>query len=189
MALHALRDGNQDALDILWERYFPRLVRLARSTLYHLPHRTEDADDAAQSAFISFWNKAERDGLATLIDRNSLWSLLATITVRKARRVIRHENTQKRGAGQIVREIDLVGTYGRRGLLDQVLTAVPAQDFDIECEERLNGLSDDLRQFAVLRLFGHTNREIAEILDCTERKVERKLNLIRQHWSLNDHNA
>ena len=46
-------------------------------------------------------------------------------------------------------------------------------------------LPDDLRPFAVLRLMGYRNREAAEQMNCTERKVERKLNLVRDAWSGN----
>ena len=35
---------------------------------------------------------------------------------------------------------------------------------------------------ALMRLEGSTNREIAEALECGERSVERKLNLIRKRW-------
>ena len=41
------------------------------------------------------------------------------------------------------------------------------------------------RELEVLRLLGRgaSNREIADQLDCTERKVERKLHLVRLKWS------
>ena len=43
-------------------------------------------------------------------------------------------------------------------------------------------LEPDLRSYALLRLMGHKNREIADQFSCTERKVERKLQLIRAVW-------
>ena len=33
-----------------------------------------------------------------------------------------------------------------------------------------------------MRLAGYTNAEIAEVLACTERKVERKLHVVRLTW-------
>ena len=74
------------------------------------------------------------------------------------------------------------GDPGPKGI-DQALAALPSHDFDLCCEEWLLMLDEELRQYAVLRLLGHTNRDIAGIFQCTERKVERKLNLIRQIWS------
>src|SRR5438270_249482 len=44
------------------------------------------------------------------------------------------------------------------------------------------GRAPELRTIAVRRLVQHTNREIAATLGCTERKVERKLALIRLEW-------
>jgi hypothetical protein len=55
-------------------------------------------------------------------------------------------------------------------------------DFDLHCEELLLMLDEELRTIAMLRLLGHTNRDIARQLGCTERKVERKLNLVRLRW-------
>jgi len=43
-------------------------------------------------------------------------------------------------------------------------------------------LDVDLRSFALLRLMGYKNREIALEFGCTERKVERKLQLVRAVW-------
>ena len=51
-------------------------------------------------------------------------------------------------------------------------------------ERRLESLADrDLRQIALWRLEGYSNREIALELDCTERSVERKLERIRSKWT------
>ena len=40
----------------------------------------------------------------------------------------------------------------------------------------------DLRQIALWKLEGYTNREIAAQLDCKLRTVERKLERIRAYW-------
>jgi DNA-directed RNA polymerase specialized sigma24 family protein len=39
-----------------------------------------------------------------------------------------------------------------------------------------------LQEFAVLRLLGHSSAEVAQLLNCTQRKVQRKLELVRLHW-------
>src|SRR5947208_1321429 len=46
------------------------------------------------------------------------------------------------------------------------------QEFDLHSAELLDGLDPELRKIAVLRLLGHTNREVAAALGWTERKVE-----------------
>jgi len=51
-------------------------------------------------------------------------------------------------------------------------------------ERRLESLgNNELRQIALFRLEGFTNKEIADQLDCTERSVERKLERIRSKWT------
>jgi hypothetical protein len=79
----ALCAGDPGAAEALWERFFPRLVGLARRALAGRPQRAADADDAALSAFASFCLRA-RAGEFRPADREGLWHLLAVITARKA---------------------------------------------------------------------------------------------------------
>lgn len=181
--LHLVRVGDDDAAAELWRRCFPKLLAIARRSLRCLPHRQEDAEDAAQSAMISFWKKLRRDDSSEL-DRNSMWKLLVTIATRKTRGQLRREGAQKRGAGAVLNESELMTEFSGRRTLDDVLGAVSVGDFDLACEEWLATLDDDLRPVAVLRVLGHSNQEIAVCLKCTERTVERKLRLIRDIWEL-----
>src|SRR5208282_1911184 len=68
----------------LWERYFVRLVGLARVKLGNCPRRVADEEDVAASAFDSFWQGAAQGRFPKLNDRHDLWRLLFTITARKA---------------------------------------------------------------------------------------------------------
>jgi DNA-binding CsgD family transcriptional regulator len=53
----------------------------------------------------------------------------------------------------------------------------------VENLRRLAGLSHQgLRDVAALKEKGHTDEEIAEQLQCTQRSVQRKLTLIRREW-------
>ena len=55
---------------------------------------------------------------------------------------------------------------------------------DEEYQRLLSSLRNDtLRQVALLRMEGHTNKQIAEQLDISVRSVIRKVNLIRDSWS------
>ncbi len=183
--LNSIERSDPESVSDLWSSCFPRLVTLAHATLRHLPHRVEDAQDAAQSALFSFWQRLENSGIESTLDRNSLWCLLATITARKAKQLVRREFAQKRGVGGVVPFTDLNDQdSGLR--VSQLLTDVSTADFDLSCEERLRQLPEELRPFAMLRLFSHTNAEISQILECSERKVERKLSLIRSYWSTQD---
>ena len=167
-----LRAGDPAAVDRLWSRFRLRLTALAEKALAGRWQQMADAEDALQSAFISFWQRAERGDFGDEMTRDDLWNVLGTITVRKALRQQRHESAQKRGGG-------------RRGeIVDLHETASPpnSPEFDVVCAEMLELLEPDLRSYALLRLMGHKNREIADQFGCTERKIERKLQLIRAVW-------
>ena len=52
-----------------------------------------------------------------------------------------------------------------------------------ECRRLLEKLGDpQLRELAVAKMEGCSNREIAQRLDCALRTVERRLKLIRDEW-------
>jgi RNA polymerase sigma factor (sigma-70 family) len=176
----AMRAGDAAGAQKLWERFFPRLHGLARKALLGRPQRAADAEDAAQSAFASFFHRARAGAFGDRLDRDDLWSLLGVIAVRKARKLARRESAAKRGGGHVLDEAALAWAEDHAGL--DALAASPAGVFDMHCEELLGQLSEEERTIALLRLFGHKNREIADQLGCTERKVERKLNLIRLTW-------
>jgi RNA polymerase sigma factor (sigma-70 family) len=177
-----LRAGDRSAADRLWSEYCPRLLGLARKTLGGRRGNMTDAEDAVQSAFISFWRRAEGGEFSGELNRNNLWNLLGVITVRKALDHVEREGAQKRGGGRVGTESSLVDRDGEPLQLDHILGQIPARDFDLHCEELLSQLDDEQRTVALLRLMNYTNREIATICACTERKIERKLQLIRLVW-------
>jgi RNA polymerase sigma factor (sigma-70 family) len=181
-AFQQMRAGDALAAGALFARFFPRLVGLARKTLAGRPQRMADANDAAQSAFASFCQRVGEGQFGDLLRRDDLWNLLGTITVRKSLQQARREGAAKRGGGGTIGEDRLRDSAGQPARLEDLAAQLPAHDFDLACEELLASLDDELRQIALLRLLGYRNREIAEQLDCTERKVERKLHLVRLKW-------
>ena len=166
------RLGDEDAVAQLWAHFRQRLLGLARKTLAGRVQQVSDAEDALQSAFVSFWQRAGRGDFGEEMNRDDLWNVLGLITVRKALKHQRNERAKKRGGG--------------RNLSATPMEALPAPvqdvDYSIVCEELLEQLDPEIRVFAILRLMGYKNREIAQELGCTERKVERKLQLIRVAW-------
>ena len=82
----------------------------------------------------------------------------------------RKERAQKRGGGKVLGEGDLPATSEGPLPLDQLLSQISTQEFDLITEELLLALNPELREIAVLRLMGHSNKEIAEQLGCTQRK-------------------
>lgn len=173
------REGDAQAFEPLWEHFFPRLTGLARKRLSSRPAKDQDAEDAAQAALISFWKQIQSGQYVQDLCRGSLWNLLAKITARKVSRQLRKESAQRHGGGRIVNSADLAGDLP----MEQLLEVLPTQELDAQVSELLAGLPHDLQEITVLRLLGYSTEEIALRLECTQRKIQRKLELVRLHWS------
>jgi DNA-directed RNA polymerase specialized sigma24 family protein len=183
--LGALKAGDPDAAQRLWERYFTDLVRLARARLRRAPRAVEDEEDVALSAFDCFCTAATQRRFPRLDDRDDLWRVLVTVTERKATDLLRRQRRQKRGGGHVAPEADLAAPEG--DLLDHLAGAAPTPEFAAlvaeEYRRRLESLPEEaLRRVAVLKLEGYTNQEIAGRISLGLRSVVRKLDLIRRTW-------
>ena len=172
--ISALRHGDQQAIEPIWNSYFPRLVRYARKVLGKVRSRYADEEDAALSALATFWQRFQAGQFPNIQDRESLWKLLSLITVRKVRRYQENEQAIKRGIG--------ISPTKFSGDCDQI-GEVNTSSLDAEAQELLEALADDeLRSIALLKLMEFTNPEIASNLEISLRSVERKLRLIRTIW-------
>jgi DNA-directed RNA polymerase specialized sigma24 family protein len=166
--------NNADASRIqeeLVDRYMHRLAALARKKLGAM--RTyEDEEDVALSVMKSFLMRAADGQFTQACDRNSLWSLLVAITLKKTASVQRRHLTKKRDVR-------------RNASLEEMLQAGPTDDFlhstIDEGNDLIRALGDDsLRQVALLRMEGYSNEEIAGRIDRSVKTVERRLQLIRR---------
>jgi len=182
-----LKDGDHEAVRLLWQRYYPRLVVLARQKLQGDRRRVADEEDAALSAFNSFCRRAADGQFPDLKDRDGLWALLVVLTARKAADLLRHDHRQRRGSGMVRGDSALQAAEGETGPagLDDMAgdepTPLEAALLAEEVETLLLRLRDPvLRQVAVWKLEGYTNAEIASRLDCSEPTVERRLAIIRR---------
>src|SRR5262245_56084849 len=186
--IHQLKGGDTDAAQKLWERYFARLVGLARKKLQGSRRRVEDEEDVALSAFASFCRGAQAGRFPQLADRDNLWPLLVVITARKAIDLVNRECRLKRGGGKVESESALPGEGDSSPPgLEQVVGDEPTPDFAAQvaeqCQRLLDQLGDDeLRSIAVWKMEGFTNAEIAVKLDRAVVGVERRLRLIRKQW-------
>jgi DNA-directed RNA polymerase specialized sigma24 family protein len=183
--LGQLQAGDPAAAQQLWERYFRRLVGLARHRLRGAPRRVADEEDVALSAFETFCRNAEQGRFPGLFDRDSLWRLLVVLTVRKAAHLVRDEGRRKRGGGAA--PADEPADQDDLACLERVLSREPDPEFAAQVAEesrRLLGLLGDpqLESVALWRMEGYTVEEIAVKLRCAPRSVKRKLSLIRSLW-------
>jgi DNA-directed RNA polymerase specialized sigma24 family protein len=180
--LGPLQAGDPAAAQQLWERYFHRLVGLARARLRGIPRAAADEEDVALSAFDSFCRAAEEGRFPQLDDRDSLWRLLVVLTARKAARLVRDEGRIKRGGAAKIE----AGAEAEVSL-EQVLSREPDPEFAAavtdECQRLLRLLGDkELEATALWRMEGYSAEEIGTKLGCAARSVKRKLQLIRSIW-------
>lgn len=172
----------------LWDRYFRRLVALARMKLGDAPRGAEDEEDVAVSALRTFYSGLAAGRFPQLEDRHNLWALLAKITACKAINQRNRQLAKKRGGGRVLSETQLAqpGSMNERQLAEFVedgLTPDFVAAVNEQCQELMDRLPDDkLRLIAHRKLEGYTNEEIAVELGVVLRTVERKLSLIRSTW-------
>jgi RNA polymerase sigma factor (sigma-70 family) len=181
--LGPLRRGDEEAAQQLWQRYYNRLVGLARRKLRD-QRQHEAAEDVALEAFDSFCRSAHQGRFPQLTDRDSLWRLLVIITARKAahhRRDARRlkRGTQNAGSG-------LAG-QDREATLEQIVSREPTPEFAAEAADQCRHLlrrlaAPELQSIALWRMEGYTVEEIAQKLSCDARTVKRRLDLIRRLW-------
>jgi DNA-directed RNA polymerase specialized sigma24 family protein len=190
--LNQLQGGDAAAAQPLWERYFHRLVGLARARLQGHPRRADDEEDVALSVFRCLCEGTARGRFPRLDDRNDLWRLLVTMTERKAFNVARNERRLKRGGGAVFSADALLpaGDSGAGGL-DQVAGREPTPAFAAQVAEEYQRLlarlpDPELQSIAVWKMEGNTVGEIADRLSCALSTVERRLRLIRQIWENED---
>jgi DNA-directed RNA polymerase specialized sigma24 family protein len=181
-----LKAGDHEAAQLLWQRYYPRLVGLARKRLQAVPRRVADEEDAALSAFDSFCRWAQQGRFPELKDRDGLWALLVVLTARKAADLVKHLHRDKRGGGKVHGDSALrpAGDSSAGGL-DALEGDEPTPEEAAILAEEVEGLlgrlrEPALRQVAVWKLEGYTNVEIAERQGCSLPTVERRLAIIRR---------
>ena len=169
-----------------WNLYFDRLVNLARKKFGITPRATYDEEDVALSAFKSLCKGVRNGQVADDMDRDHLWKLMATITLRKVYDCIRHQNRQKRNPVKYreTRKWDADPTYAINELVAREPTPALTIQMEDEFQQMLNSLVHvDLQEISILKLEGFTNREIADRMGCGLSTVERKLRTIRQIWN------
>jgi DNA-directed RNA polymerase specialized sigma24 family protein len=186
--LERLKSGDHEAARLLWQRYYPRLVGLARKKLQGRPRAIADEEDAALSAFDSFCRRAEQGQFPDLKDRDGLWALLVLITARKAADLLKYHGRDRRGGGVQVHGDSALrpaeggtGPGGFDSLAGDEPTPEEAALLAEEVDTLLARLRDPaLRQVAVWKLEGYTNAEIAEKQGCSVPTIERRLSIIRR---------
>jgi DNA-directed RNA polymerase specialized sigma24 family protein len=183
-----LRRGEPGAIYGLWDRYFPKLLRQARSDLARFPRRSFDEEDVALSVFDTLQRGARAGRFENLKNRSNLWALLVALTRQKVVDRMRREGRKKRGGGRVRGDsVFAVRTEQGNGL-DGIAGDEPAPEFFICLDDEYRRLTallrdDGVRRVASLRLEGFSNEEIAEQIGISLRAVQRKVRLIEDRWT------
>jgi RNA polymerase sigma factor (sigma-70 family) len=184
--IEGAKQGDEEAIRALWNRYHPHLLRFARGKLPPNRRRVADEEDVVSLAFKSFFFAARAGRFPELKDSDGLWKLLLKMTARKAVDLKRHEGRKKR---RVLGESVLIKTRDESSsdAMSRIAGSEPAPDFGAlvtdECRRLLDQLGDrELENLALAKLEGLGNEEIAKRLGYSLRTVERQLQLIRKKW-------
>jgi DNA-directed RNA polymerase specialized sigma24 family protein len=180
------KQGDDDAAQKLWERYFQRIVQLAHRRIEGFS-AAFDAEDVALSTFDQVIRAMREERLETLADRCDLWQILRINAMRRASDRFRTEGAAKRGGGRAASE-----THRQARRINVDLDRLPSRFDDPqftsmmseECLRLLTALQDnELEQVAKWKLEGLTNDQIAADLGYSRRTVQRMLQNIRAIWN------
>lgn len=186
--IEQLAAADHDAASRLWAHFCERLVVFARSRMSPSARCIYDEEDAAVSAFRSLCRGIEAKRFPDIGDRGNLWALLVIITSRKIANQFRYEHQQRRNANLTLNESMLQSSDGSGfELLQSLPSHEPTPAFAAEVAEMSEYLMSklpepDLKKLVLLKLEGHTNEDIAELMKVTRRTVQRKLERIRRIW-------
>jgi DNA-directed RNA polymerase specialized sigma24 family protein len=173
-AIDSVRSGRQEGAEVIYLRYFERLLREARTRLQGGRPGARDPEGAALSALASVLRDIERGGLTGIQDRESLLGFLVFKVREKALVQFRQEQSKKRGAGLIVGE-DAVDPSDDRTFSEWLAEATPTpedqtiwRDFFSRLEACLSPVQARVLD---LDLQGHRGVDVAKLLGISPRSV------------------
>lgn len=180
-----IRAHDDEAVKVIWDEYFPRLVKLAGKRLQGERARQAGEEDVALSVMKSLVVALQKGRMSQLDDRDGLWRLLASMTRRKVIDLVRY-NGVRPVAGESVLHGPSTDSSAQQGMAivagDELSPGAMAE-INGECDRLLELLPrDDLRDTAIKRLEGYTVKEIAQSRPCHINTIERQLTLIRKYW-------
>ena len=180
--LQKLHSGEADAAKEIWNRYYPRVVRLAALQLIKSDDRSIDEEDVAQSTFRTVYLAVMNGKYPDIEDRRDLWRLLLVSTLNRVRRHHRDSHTLKRSVNELVTQ-----DQSRRRLI----MGISGPDAQAEMADLIETLfrrldqedpTGELRQIALLKLEEHSASAIARRLKRRKNHVLQRVRLIRILW-------
>jgi DNA-directed RNA polymerase specialized sigma24 family protein len=167
-----LRTGDDDAATAVFGRFVHRLIALAAAQFEGWMRDRVDVEDAVLSACKSFFLRQARGGCG-VADWDELWSLLATITLRKCANRRDHVRAARRSVGREVRRLGLERGGPALDLVDRAPSPVEAAILTETVEQLFRAMEPEERPIVEQILMGCTAAEIAAREDCSQRTVRR----------------
>lgn len=183
--LRQVKGGDDDAAGRLWDRYFQRIVGIARRRLTGIG-APFDEEDVALSSFDRVIRAIRSDRLDDPADRFEFWGLLRLNAERRLSDRLKMEGAGKRGGGRSPSD-ERPRHFRSDVALDQLAAQMADPQVELAmsetCRNLLDSLQDDeLQQVAIWKLEGLTNDEIANSLGYSRRTVQRMVRNIRELW-------
>lgn len=177
--LYGLREGDNDSVGKLWNRWYKRLCAKIAPGARRLS--ICDEDDIANGAFYDLCKSLKQNKHFEIDNRNELWRLLSVIALRKTRDWKKYDCAQKRGGPD---KSKLISTHRNPGVVSGGEFPDISAQFADEFRKLMSALGDhDLKRVVHLKLSGHNNNEIAQQLDCSLRTVQYMLKRVRDVWA------
>ncbi|HUY87283.1 MAG TPA: sigma-70 family RNA polymerase sigma factor [Pirellulales bacterium] len=171
------RAGDERAAAAIYDRYAEKLLAFARRRLSRKVAARIDPDDVVQSAYRSFFLRAQ-EGEYRLGRNGDLWRLLASIALHKLLKQVRRHTAGRRA---VARETACDAlSLGASELACREPTPEQAASLADELAQVFSGLQAAQRTIFELRLQGYELREIAAQTGKSERTVRRCLAEIKR---------
>jgi RNA polymerase sigma-70 factor (ECF subfamily) len=174
--LHA---GEEDAAAEVFGRYCCRLIALARAHLDESIRNKEDPEELVQSVFRTFFRR-QREGQFTFDSWESVWGVLALITLRKCRNRAEYYRAARRNVQREVSGFTLGECAAPWEAVDRDPTPAEAATLADTVQCLLRSLEAVDRGVLTLHLQGYSVPEICSRVGYAQRTVWRSLKRIRQ---------
>jgi RNA polymerase sigma factor (sigma-70 family) len=184
--IEALRDGDPDAAERIWNHFHRRLIRFAHRQLRNRGARAFDEEDVVVDVFDSLFRRMAGGEYPEVSGEKDLWRLLYAVTANKAKNQVRGASAEKRGGGAVRGDSVFLTSGSTEAGFDHLESSEPTPEDIVLLRETIAGLlgqlPDEHRSIAVLKMQAYSNAEIAEQLRYSLATLERRLKEIRERW-------
>lgn len=180
--LDCLKSGDKSATEVLWRRFYPKLVRVANKKLFKNPDPAIGGEDIAQSSLRNVCQGVLDGKYPQLDNRDDFWRLLFVSMANRVCSHFRNCGAQKRNA--LLRD-------SSESVNDELISQLNSQEAQAELADLIEYLlgkldqqdpSGELRRIALLYLDEHSASSIAKTLQRRKTNILHKIQWIRAIW-------